>query len=374
MARRLVAAAGLVALAGCGVSEYLVTATAGESTSDGDTTADAPCTNGVREPWESDVDCGGPICEACAAGLACKVDADCASTICADGTCSDNPCDLAEPCPVVEAPCLSMACDPVDGCTLTQNPDGEPCETAADDPNTPSAAGTCLTGACVAACEGCELLDGPCRLGVCNPITGACAAEWSEAGTPCVDPQGLAGQCVEGVCETINVIEPFFTESFEAFEGDWTGDPPWQIAAAIGSMCSTQGIEDPGDDVSEGDGAGLAGLLIGECLPPEPLTKVCLHSPEIEAPLDLVILRYWEIVDLPVESIATVEFFDGDAWQELVVIEPMLPEWTEREVPLGISMSAVILLRFCVTSQQTRGTYSGWSVDEITLECPQCAP
>jgi hypothetical protein len=377
-ARRTAALACLVALAGCGVSEYLVTTTAAsDAASDSGTTGDDPCANGEREPWESDIDCGGPICEACAAGLACKVDSDCASTICADGTCSDDPCDQPDPCPVIEAPCLMSLCDPMAGCVLITAADGTPCEWLADDPNNPvpGGVGSCLSGACVAMCETCEFLDGPCRTGVCNPINGECAVQWVDEGAPCSDRQGLMGQCVEGICEGIIETEPFYVATFDSPVSDWEFDPPWEIGPAMASMCSTQGIEDPGDDVSEGDDPGLAGLLIGECLPPEPLGGVCLRSLDIEAPTgDELVLRYLEIVDLPIESFATVEFFDGEVWQQIAAIEPMIPEWSERVLPLGEALTPVIQLRFCVTTALGRETSSGWSVDEIRLECPGCPP
>ena len=354
-----------------------MTATAGDAASDGGTTGDDPCNNGEREPWESDIDCGGPICAACAAGLACKVDSDCASTICADGTCSDNPCDQPDACPAIEAPCLLSACDPMAGCLLTAAADGTPCEWLADDPNEPlpGGVGSCLGGVCVASCEACELLDGPCRVGVCNPITGQCAVQWIDEGTPCFDRQGLSGQCIEGICEGVPQVEPFYVMSFNDPVLDWEFDPPWEIGPAVASMCSSQGIDDPGDDFSEGDDASLAGLLIGECLPPEPIIGACLRSLDIEAPPDVpLLLRYSEIVDLPIESNATVEFFDGEVWKQIAMIEPMLPEWNERVLPLGPALLPAIQLRFCVTTAIGREQSSGWSIDEIRLECPECAP
>jgi hypothetical protein len=39
------------------------------------------CTDGIRDGFESDVDCGGP-CGGCAAGKQCVVDADCATSRC----------------------------------------------------------------------------------------------------------------------------------------------------------------------------------------------------------------------------------------------------------------------------------------------------
>lgn len=55
--------------------------------------AAARCTNKVLEPPETDVDCGGGVCPACATGKKCGGNADCASKICAGGLCAAPRCD-----------------------------------------------------------------------------------------------------------------------------------------------------------------------------------------------------------------------------------------------------------------------------------------
>jgi len=45
------------------------------------------CEDGLLNGDETDVDCGGPECDACADGLSCVVNSDCASDHCADGVC-----------------------------------------------------------------------------------------------------------------------------------------------------------------------------------------------------------------------------------------------------------------------------------------------
>ncbi len=91
-----------------------------------------PCTNGVKDGDETDVDCGGQ-CTHCAAGAACAVDADCASKACdpiartcMTFTCADGRMDGDETdvdcggscgmCPLgatcaVDYDCASNACD-----------------------------------------------------------------------------------------------------------------------------------------------------------------------------------------------------------------------------------------------------------------------
>ena len=43
---------------------------------------DDPCADGARSAQETDVDCGGPTCGACALGRQCTADRDCASAAC----------------------------------------------------------------------------------------------------------------------------------------------------------------------------------------------------------------------------------------------------------------------------------------------------
>ena len=50
-----------------------------------------PCTDGIRNVEETDVDCGGPLCSACADRLACNQDIDCHSLICSGGVCVPQP-------------------------------------------------------------------------------------------------------------------------------------------------------------------------------------------------------------------------------------------------------------------------------------------
>jgi plastocyanin len=45
------------------------------------------CTDGVRNGDETGPDCGGTSCPACAAGLACAIDADCLSGMCFESVC-----------------------------------------------------------------------------------------------------------------------------------------------------------------------------------------------------------------------------------------------------------------------------------------------
>jgi hypothetical protein len=45
------------------------------------------CTDGVRNGTETDVDCGGSVCAACAPGQTCSAPGDCQSASCSQGRC-----------------------------------------------------------------------------------------------------------------------------------------------------------------------------------------------------------------------------------------------------------------------------------------------
>ncbi len=50
------------------------------------------CANGAEDGEETDVDCGGSVCDACPNGFTCAVDADCQTNNCISGTCVPPSC------------------------------------------------------------------------------------------------------------------------------------------------------------------------------------------------------------------------------------------------------------------------------------------
>jgi hypothetical protein len=119
----------------------------GECSSDAGTgvCVQTPCSNGVVDPLETDVDCGGPTCGKCALGKMCGAKGDCQSNVCQMGrcvaaACNDTMVDGAETdidcgggtCPGCAAgkacllgrDCDSMSCDATKHCaapTCTDN-------------------------------------------------------------------------------------------------------------------------------------------------------------------------------------------------------------------------------------------------------------
>ena len=207
------------------------------------------CTNTHFESslGETATDCGGP-CKACASGLTCKVNRDCSSNLCLNGTCAPNTCNdgikngnetgvdcggscapcavggicgggtpsltacaanlkcacsACTPivnlckgviCPAPASDCQQESCNAVNGACFSANkPDGTTCSSVV------AAGGTvaCKSGACTATCPpGTTLLGGVCKLPICTPAT--CASLNNPCGTV---PDNCGGTLDCGACD-----------------------------------------------------------------------------------------------------------------------------------------------------------------------------
>ncbi len=146
------------------------------------------CADGVLGGNETDVDCGGGDCPACADGLACALDGDCQSGNCpaGDGVCCDVACSgLCESCLAAKTggsdgvcDAVSFDTDPDDECSGAELCDlAQQCSLAC---NTHS----CLTGAdCTAVATGgdCPEVGGDCYATAC---IGGVPGGSAEAGAP----------------------------------------------------------------------------------------------------------------------------------------------------------------------------------------------
>lgn len=54
----------------------------------------ARCRNGERDEGETDIDCGGFVCDRCRIGFSCQLDTDCITGSCADNVCGTRPTSL----------------------------------------------------------------------------------------------------------------------------------------------------------------------------------------------------------------------------------------------------------------------------------------
>jgi hypothetical protein len=128
------------------------------------------CTDGTQNGTETDKDCGGS-CPACATGLKCKVDGDCAS-----GPCVSNVCT-----------CAPKTCTTLNTCSATAT-DG--CGAPLDCSQSCVSPALCYQSKCCtpAGCNGCGLQTDGCGTSITCPL---CAD-----GASCKQN----GDCVNGTC------------------------------------------------------------------------------------------------------------------------------------------------------------------------------
>lgn len=81
----------------------------------------ATCDNGLQNGCETDVDCGGRNCGACANFQSCLVDLDCLSGMCPNGTCAE--CLSAANCPGEDTECATRTCTQL-ACGIDPTPFG----------------------------------------------------------------------------------------------------------------------------------------------------------------------------------------------------------------------------------------------------------
>lgn len=149
------------------------------TTSTGGAAPEVCTVNGVRDGKETDVDCGGGICDPCDDGKGCSTTADCVSHVCTAGVCYKPGCgDGVKNGDETDTDCGGGSCGPCGpglGCAV----DGD------------CVSGQCMGGACVSTCD--DLLKGGSESDV--DCGGSCA--------PCGDDKGCkaGADCQSGVCQ-----------------------------------------------------------------------------------------------------------------------------------------------------------------------------
>jgi hypothetical protein len=171
----------------------------------------ATCFDGVTDWDETDTDCGGAWCTACADGKHCLANNDCVSSLCNPGplTCSPATClngmqdggetdvDCGGPCPtctnglkcLANSDCTSGACDFLSGvCVaslcLDQRKDGSETDIDCGGPACP----TCANGKLCFFNSDCT--EGWCRAGTCaNPVCNGVGCVYCDP----TNPQPICG-------------------------------------------------------------------------------------------------------------------------------------------------------------------------------------
>ncbi len=198
------------------------------------------CTDGVKNGAETDTDCGGGTCKACAAGKGCAKGTDCAAGVCSAGKCAAPTCtDKVKngnetgidcgggTCPacakgsacVKATDCLSGVCDATGKCAEATCTDkvknsaetdvdcgggtcvacaaGKQCKVAADCTAGVCSAGKCLAATCTDGVKNGAETDTDCGGGTCV----ACASgKKCTAATDCKSGVCTAGACAAATC------------------------------------------------------------------------------------------------------------------------------------------------------------------------------
>ncbi len=145
----------------------------------------AKCDDGMKNGDETDTDCGGMHCGACATSKMCLVSTDCTSTFCVDGYCCGDACDGA--CQACNIPGAEGTCDLVPRYSEDQTYGmGESCLAADGE-----------------ACNG----GGTCAKALGQTCTGPAQC----ASTKCVDPAGGANKvCLKNTGDACTMNEECF--------------------------------------------------------------------------------------------------------------------------------------------------------------------
>ncbi len=270
--------------------------------------APGTCTDGMENQDETDVDCGGEVCDPCGIGERCTAGSDCTTGNCDGGTCagvSASCTDGAQNGTETDVDCGGSSCDPcADGldcgapsdCTSGYCNRGEcvPLGTCADGARNGEETDVDCGGPTCAECpngRGC-LAGGDCRSGSCETGAGLCV---NPGGPTCtdgmqnrdetdVDCGGLycarcmlgetcadASDCVSGACDlsrtphacigttpSYTVDEDFETGDFTLFPYTFAhtgGAMDWSIedaagACHAGSYCMRSNVTHPSSTTS----------------------------------------------------------------------------------------------------------------------------
>jgi hypothetical protein len=182
------------------------------------------CGDTSKDGQETDTDCGGPDCPACADGKGCKIGQDCVSKVCKTNACQPPACtdgfpngtesdtDCGGSCPLR---CADMKkCNSGTDCT-SKVCTGSVCQvpTCMDGQQNGMEAGVDCGGLCVLHCDGATCAnDGDCKSGICSanycrtPNGSLCTNDFSCASNLCINGSCVAcsssnkSQCKSGEC------------------------------------------------------------------------------------------------------------------------------------------------------------------------------
>jgi hypothetical protein len=161
------------------------------------------CSDGLLNLDETDVDCGGSMCDACSIGESCRFDNDCTSGLCDANVCADQPLVTGAPC-TLDDECASGLCKDFDGESICT----ESCETTCPGQNLACFRSECVPddycddpdgdgfgfgpGCLGQPCDRCSN-DATCAEQADGSFTCMCNTGYSGDGVSCIDVDECAG-------------------------------------------------------------------------------------------------------------------------------------------------------------------------------------
>lgn len=210
----------------------------------------AGCMDGLVNGMETDVDCGGPMCNPCMNTMDCMLASDCQSNLC-------NSMMLCEAC-TLDTDCLATEfCDAGGVCT----PKGILGDACGDDDECtsgfcPGDDGVCCDTTCGSLCESCLMADTGQADGTCAPVTGGTdpKSECTVDDTTCTGDfcAGTVGACEPAALGTVCRMQMGMCDVAESCDGTNLGCPVDDVAA-VGTTCRIQA--DLCDEAEVCDGA-----------------------------------------------------------------------------------------------------------------------
>ncbi|HDP73397.1 MAG TPA: hypothetical protein ENN46_00345 [Candidatus Woesearchaeota archaeon] len=154
--------------------------------------APATCEDGIRNQDETDIDCGGSICQPCALDKNCNNDSDCISNYCLNGTCSVKPTcfDGIKNQDETDIDCGGSICQPCN--------DGRDCKLNSDCRSNYCHNGICRTPTCTDGIKNQDETDIDCGGVRCGPCE---AGKACGSNSDCVSRNCVNGICKEATCD-----------------------------------------------------------------------------------------------------------------------------------------------------------------------------
>lgn len=293
------------------------------------------CSDGVRNHRETDVDCGGPVCQGCNLGKRCRGGIDCRSNLCAEERCVQ--CETDEQC---------------------AEPDG-------------------------------------CRVGRCSQHK--CISKTKAEGSRCNDgnPCTASDSCrADGSCKGVSTL--VLNDSFDKADSGWRfmyanreAHPQclWEIGRARASECDDFLGEDPVQDHTQNGRNGIAGVIIGGCQTRRGDEDAwdCIWSKDVvvsefEKP---PVVSYWRHLHSPSDQgnngvINRVVYRDGkqQVFDLARGFSGVINDsgWIFRSYELPLSVKSPVSVGICYKKLPGALDFAGWSIDDAKIRQRGCMP